>query len=54
VDGQVRLKSRDGRIFVIRPETSSKTSPLDVRSVKLPISRAEMLEAIREGRERFS
>lgn len=52
-EGQVKLRNRDGRIFVIRPEQVAKTSPFDVRSVKLPITKLDILDAIRESRERF-
>jgi hypothetical protein len=52
-EGQVKFKSRDGRVFVIRPEKPLKTSPFDVRSVKLPITKLDILEAIRESRARF-
>ena len=56
IEGQVKFKSRDGRVFIIRPEQSlrtSPTSPFDVRSVKLPITKLDILEAIRESRARF-
>ncbi|MCZ2127809.1 MAG: hypothetical protein LC099_08585 [Anaerolineales bacterium] len=53
-EGQVKLRSRDGRVFIIRPERSPKTSPFDVRSVKLPITKVDILDAIRESRARFS
>jgi hypothetical protein len=53
-EGQVKLRGRDGRIFVIRPEGVVKGSPFDVPSVKLPISKADILEAIRESRARCS
>lgn len=53
-EGQVKLRSRDGRVFIIRPERLPKTSPFDVRSVKLPISKGDILDAIRESRARFS
>ncbi len=36
-----------------RPEQSPKTSPFVVRSLKLPITKLDILEAIRESRERF-
>ena len=52
-DGQVKFRSRDGRVFIIRPEQPLKTSPFDVRSVKLPITKLDILEAIRESRARF-
>jgi len=54
IEGQVKLRSRDGRVFIIRPERLAKTSPFEVRSVKLPISKNDILEAIRESRARFS
>jgi hypothetical protein len=54
MEGQVKLRSRDGRIFIIRPERLAKTSPFEVRSVKLPISKTDILDAIRESRSRFS
>jgi hypothetical protein len=52
-EGQVKLRNRDGRIFVIRPERVVKASPFDVRSVKLPITKMDILNAVRESRERF-
>ena len=52
-EGQIKFRNRDGRMFVIRPERVAQTSPFDVRSVQLPILRADILEAVREGRERF-
>ena len=48
-DGAVRIRRRDGQIFVVRPE-SGGGSPLDVPSLKLDVSRAEILAAIRDGR----
>jgi PHD/YefM family antitoxin component YafN of YafNO toxin-antitoxin module len=47
--GEVRIKRRDGRIFVIRPE-QRKGSPLDVSGVDLELTRAEILESIQESR----
>lgn len=51
--GQAKLRNKDGKIFVIRPERVSKTSPLDVRSVKFSLSKSDILNAIQEGRERL-
>jgi hypothetical protein len=48
-EGAVRIRRRDGQIFVIRPERASK-SPLDVPGLKLRISREEIVDAIRTGR----
>ncbi len=48
-EGEVRVKRRDGRVFVIRPETVS-SSPLDIVGIELSVSSREILEAIQEGR----
>ena len=48
-EGEVRVKRKDGQIFVIRPEPSTD-SPLDVAGLDLGLSTFEILEAIREGR----
>jgi len=53
-EGQVKFRGRDGREFVIRPERPAHTSPFEVRSVKLPASKNDILEVIRESRARFS
>ncbi|MGB9775914.1 MAG: type II toxin-antitoxin system Phd/YefM family antitoxin [Anaerolineae bacterium] len=50
-EGEVRIKRRDGRVFVVRPERR-KGSPLDVKGLDLGITAEEILESIREGRER--
>jgi antitoxin (DNA-binding transcriptional repressor) of toxin-antitoxin stability system len=47
--GEVRIKRRDGQVFVIRPQ-KRKGSPLDVSGVDLNLSRDEILEAIQESR----
>ena len=47
--GEVRIRRRDGRVFVIRPEQRTG-SPLDVPGLDLKLSREEILESIREGR----
>ena len=52
-EGQVKFRSREGRVFIIRPERPVKTSPFDVRSANLLITKHDILEAIRESRERF-
>lgn len=50
-EGVVCIKKRDGEAFYIKPVTP-KQSPLDVEGVDLGISCAEIVDAIREGRER--
>ncbi len=48
-DGAVRIRRRDGQVFVLRPERSTG-SPLDVPGLNVPITRAEVLELVQEGR----
>lgn len=51
-DGAVEIRRRDGSVFRILPLRKSKTSPLDVRGVKLRVSTADLVAIVREGRER--
>lgn len=56
-EGQVQFKSRDGQVFVIRPVTSgkiSKASPLDVKGIRLPMTTNDILQAVRESRQRYA
>ena len=48
-EGSVRIRRQDGSVFLLKAERA-KGSPLDVRSVKLKLTKAEILAAIREGR----
>ncbi len=50
-EGEVRIKRRDGRVFIVRPERR-KGSPLAVESLNLGLSAEEIVAYIREGRER--
>ena len=47
--GEVRIKRRDGQVFVIKPEKRAG-SPLSVEGIDLDISREEILQSIEEGR----
>jgi len=47
--GEVRIKRRDGQVFVIRPQ-KRKGSPLDVAGIQLNLTRDEILESIQESR----
>jgi antitoxin (DNA-binding transcriptional repressor) of toxin-antitoxin stability system len=49
--GEIRIKRRDGSEFAVRPVRPGR-SPLDVAGVDTGLSRAEILAAIRESRER--
>ena len=49
-DGEVRVRRKDGQIFVIVPEMT-QGSPLDVEGVDLDLTSEEIVEFIHEGRK---
>ncbi len=51
LEGEVRIRSQDGHEFIVRPVPAGK-SPLDIPGVDLGLSAEEIVQAIREGRER--
>lgn len=51
-DGAVRITRRDGRTFTIQPAADA-VSPLAVKPVKLGLSRQDIVDAVREGRDRM-
>jgi len=56
-EGQVQFKAQDGQVFVIRPAFTTKptaSSPLDVKGIKLPVTTSEILQAVRESRQRYA
>jgi len=50
-EGKVMIKRKDGSLFVIQP-VPKKDSPLDVKGVDLGLSATEIIDVIREIRER--
>ena len=50
-EGTVHIKRRDGQEFIVTP-VKGKGSPLAVRGVQLNLTAAEIVRAVREGRER--
>lgn len=50
-EGGVRIRRADGTTFVLKPEEVSR-SPLDVQGVDLNVPTEEIVNFIREGRER--
>ena len=50
-DGEVRIIRKNGSVFVVRPEITSR-SPLDVPGIDLNLTAADIVDIIREGRER--
>jgi len=49
--GKVLIRRKDGRTFALVPE-KVVSSPLDVPSIKANITTQEIVDIIREGRER--
>jgi hypothetical protein len=49
--GKVLIRRKDGRTFALVPETTF-SSPLNVPSIKANITTREIVDIIREGRER--
>jgi antitoxin (DNA-binding transcriptional repressor) of toxin-antitoxin stability system len=50
-EGEVLIKRKDGSVFAIKPVTKS-SSPLDVVGVDLSLSAQEIVDYVREVRER--
>ncbi len=50
-EGEVLIKRRDGSVFVVKP-VSKVGSPLDVDGVDLALSGKEIVNIVREVRER--
>lgn len=50
-NGVVCVKKRDGEAFYIKPVIQKK-SPLDIKGVDLDLSSDEIIDILREGRER--
>ena len=48
---EVIIKRRDGSIFSVKAKKSKK-SPFDVEGIKANLSKEQILESIRESRER--
>lgn len=49
--GKVLIRRKDGRTFALTPEKAAK-SPLDVPTIKAKITTQEIIDTVREGRER--
>lgn len=49
--GKALIRRRDGRTFAVTPERSAR-SPLDVPGIDTDVTTQEILDYLREGRER--
>jgi hypothetical protein len=52
-EGAVRVKRRDGQVFLIQPERSRR-SPLDVAGIDSDVSGEEIVDMVREMRQRVN
>ena len=50
-EGAVRIRRKDGEVFVLRPDESND-SPLDVPGLDLGLSRDEIVRFVRAGRRK--
>ncbi len=48
-DGMVRIKRKDGQLFVISPETTNK-SPFDIDGIDVDLTSEEIVAFVRESR----
>jgi hypothetical protein len=51
-EGEVKVRRRDGRVFVIKPDVNT-TSPLAVEGVDLGVTTEEIVQFVREGRRSY-
>jgi len=51
-EGEVRIKRKDGQVFVIKLQRSTK-SPLEVEGIDLGITTQEIVDFIGDGRRTF-
>ncbi|MCP9291518.1 type II toxin-antitoxin system Phd/YefM family antitoxin [Gracilimonas sediminicola] len=51
-DGEIRIKRRDGRTYVVK-QLEEEKSPLDVEGVNTNFTRGELNDIVREGRQRY-
>lgn len=49
-DGEVRIRRRDGQVFVVQPVAEDDRSPLDVPGIDTGLARGELAEILRESR----
>jgi hypothetical protein len=52
-DGEIRIKRRDGRTYVVKP-LEEESSPLDVEGIDTDFTQDELNTIVREGRERYN
>jgi len=51
LEGEVRIRRKDGTVYAIR-QVTLEGSPLEVKGVQTSLTADEIVEFVREGRER--
>lgn len=51
-EGEVRIKRSNGQVFILKLE-KAKRSALDIKGIDLGVSTKEIVNFVREGRERL-
>ena len=51
-NGEVRIKRRDGQVFVVKPQLHT-SSPLDIEGIDLGLTASEIVNFVREGRREY-
>jgi hypothetical protein len=52
MEGEVRIRRKDGQVFVLRPQPRV-ASPLDIEGIDLGFTRTEIVEFVQESRRRY-
>lgn len=50
-EGEVRIKRSNGQVFILKPE-KDKRSALDIAGIDLGVSTKDIVDFVRDGRER--
>jgi len=53
IEGEVIIKRKDGQVFTIKP-VKKVNSPLDIPGIDLGITTTEIVDVVREGREKYN
>jgi len=51
-EGVVRINRRDGKAFIVKP-VEDNDSPLNINGVNLNLTAEEIVDAVREGSDRY-
>ena len=49
---EIEIRRKDGSVFILKSKDSNKGSPFDVRGIKSIVETDDILDAVRESRQR--